>query len=290
MMLRKPKSLRIHIPKTKVAMATLEDALTAIKKEPQIRHIVSLSGGKDSTALALYLSQSYPQIPAEFVFCDTGCELPETYEYLDRVEALLGHEIKRLDALDLLGVEKKPRRTPFDIWLKEVYGGFLPGPQARWCTRVLKIKPFEDYVGDDRAFSYIGIRADEDRDGYKAKKPPVFSEQPNIVAVYPLKDDGLGLDDIQEILVQSGLGLPKYYRWRTRSGCYFCFYQQIGEWQRLKKEHPDLYDRAKAYEKLNNDKGYTWIQGRSLADIERLEELRPMPSEEDAEGCAICHL
>src|SRR5207249_2510615 len=150
------------------------------------------------------------------------------YEYLERLEALLGIKIQHLSALDLLGIEKKLSRVPFDIWLKEVYGSFLPNPRSRWCTRVLKIQPFEAYIGKDRAFSYIGIRADEERDGYIAKKPPVLSQQPNIIAVYPFKDDGMGLADIKQILEESGLGLPGYYTWRSRSGCYFCFYQQIG--------------------------------------------------------------
>ena len=50
------------------------------------RHIVPLSGGKDSTALAVYLSQTRPELPFEYVFSDTGAELPETYEYFDRLE------------------------------------------------------------------------------------------------------------------------------------------------------------------------------------------------------------
>jgi len=91
-------------------MATLQEALDSIGTT-DYRHIVSLSGGKDSSALALYLSQRYPQISVEYVFCDTGAELPETYEYLDRLEAFLGKEIKRLSALDLLGVQHKPGRT-----------------------------------------------------------------------------------------------------------------------------------------------------------------------------------
>ena len=59
----------------------------------------------------------------------------------------------------------------------------------------------------------------------------VLSEKQNIMPVYPFKDDGIGLNDVQRILDESGLGLPKYYEWRSRSGCYFCFYQQLAEWQ-----------------------------------------------------------
>lgn len=271
-------------------MATLEESLEAIKTHPEIRHIVSISGGKDSAALAVYLRQNYPQIPAEYVFCDTCCELPETNEYIERLQGLLGKKVLRLNALDLLGIAHKPGRNPFDIWLREQYGGYLPSPRSRWCTRVLKIEPFEAYVGDAHVFSYIGIRGDEDRQGYVSKKPPKLSQRPNIVPVYPFKDDGIGLADVKRILEESGLGMPEYYAWRSRSGCYFCFYQQIGEWQGLREHHPEWFEKAKRYETKLDGKQFTWVDGRTLDDIERIQERYPVPSMDDVEGCAICHL
>ena len=60
------------------------------------RHILGVSGGKDSSALAVYLRNKVPQM--EYAFCDTGKELPETYEFLDRLEAFLGKKIERLNA------------------------------------------------------------------------------------------------------------------------------------------------------------------------------------------------
>lgn len=134
------------------------------------RHIVSFSGGKDSTAMAIHLLENYPDLKLEFLFCDTGAELEETYEYIKRFEAIFGVRIKRIDALESLGIKKKGDRTPFDMYLKEHYGGFLPSPQARWCTRMLKIKPFEREIGTGRAYSYIGIRSDENRLGYQQQK------------------------------------------------------------------------------------------------------------------------
>ena len=274
-------------------MATISEAVESLSSEPHIRHIVSLSGGKDSTALAIYMRNHYPAIPVEYIFCDTGCELPETYEYLERLEALLGVAVQRLNALDTAKVGWKPGRTPFDIWLNEYYGGFLPSPRSRWCTRVLKIEPFERHVGDDHVFSYIGIRGDEDREGYVSRKPPKLSERPNIIPVYPFKDDKIGLIEVKAILEESGLGLPDYYKWRSRSGCYFCFYQQIGEWQRLKEHHPDLFERAKQYENPSPDdkhgKQYRWSEGKTLDDILELP-MHPLPVIDESEGCAICHL
>ena len=141
----------------------------------KVRHILGLSGGKDSTALAIYLHDKIPDL--EYFFCDTGCELPETYEFLDRIKARLGIKIEILSA-----------KRGFDHWL-QVFNGFLPSAMARWCTKQLKIIPIEQFVGNDKAITYIGIRADEDREGY-------ISSKENINPAYPLKEDGLVKDDI----------------------------------------------------------------------------------------------
>ena len=272
------------------------------------RHVVPLSGGKDSTALAVYMLDAHGDLPLEFVFTDTGAELPETYSYLKRFEAIFSVEVNRLTALDLpeLKVRSKGgRRSPFDVVLNEVYSGFLPNPQARWCTRMLKIKPFEYFVGEDEAYSYIGIRADENREGFRGtpKRPAdnvansprskavVISDRSNVRPVYPLKDIGFGLDDVRELLMDSGLGLPPYYEWRSRSGCYFCFFQQIGEWQGLKERHPDLFEFAKTYEKPTpSGRRFTWSQTRPLEELEAIAERHQAPLGEPDDGCAICHL
>ena len=254
------------------------------------RHVVPLSGGKDSTALAVHLSQNHPQVPFEYVFSDTGAELPETYAYFDRLEHVLDAPVKRVSALELLDVPEKPGRTAFDVVLFEHFAGFLPSPRSRWCTRMLKIHPFERHIGSARAYSYIAIRADEKRKGYTGSggKPVVLSEKPNITPVYPFKDLGFDLPDIQRILDESGLGLPEYYAWRSRSGCYFCFYQQIGEWQGLKERHPDLFEQAKGYEQQQDGRGYTWVDGRSLDEVAAMPR-RSIKAKAD-DGCAICHL
>src|SRR5471030_2637642 len=116
-----------------------------------VRHVLGLSGGKDSSALAIYMRDSVPAM--EYFFTDTGAELPETYEYLDRLEGFLGKQIARLSA----------KRT-FDHLLHNMHNDFLPSPSTRWCTTAMKIEPFERWVGDDCARTYIGIRADEPRD------------------------------------------------------------------------------------------------------------------------------
>lgn len=231
--------------------------------ETPLRHILLLSGGKDSTALAIYMRDRQPEIELEYVFCDTHKELPETYEYLTRVEAYLGKSITRLSS-DL-------GERGFDHWLT-MYRNYLPSPGMRWCTRKLKIEPFEEHVGDSPVNLYIAIRADERREGY-------ISTKPNITPIYPFKEAGLAKDDIFRILQDSGIGVPEYYKWRTRSGCYFCFFQRRTEWVGLLENHPDLFEKAKKYEKP--DENYTWAQSESLEDLSRPERLEQIKREDE---------
>src|ERR1043166_4173997 len=159
---------------------------------PKTRHILSLSGGKDSAALAIYMRDRVPEM--EYIFSDTRKELKETYEYLERIEDYLGVRVHRLNA-----------ELGFDHWL-EVYGGMIPSNHRRWCTKMLKLKPFENFIGEDPVINYIGIRADEDREGYVSSKA-------NITPMYPFREAGLVYADIVQILEDSGLGLPKYTEW-----------------------------------------------------------------------------
>ena len=98
------------------------------------RHVLGISGGKDSAALAVFMRQTRPELEIEYFFTDTGKELPEVYEFLGRLEGFLGKPIIRLNPL-----------RDFDFWLRE-YKSFLPSPQTRWCTKQLKIRPFEDWL------------------------------------------------------------------------------------------------------------------------------------------------
>ncbi len=223
--------------------------------QSQVRHILSLSGGKDSAALAVYLRDRV--LNMEYIFHDTGKELPDTYEYLERLEGYLGNRIV-----------KTTFGTTFDDLLRR-YGGMIPSNHRRWCTKMMKLKPFEDYIGDDFCINYVGIRADEDRVGY-------ISHKPNIRAVFPFRKDGIPYEGVQRILEDSGLGMPPYTEWgRTRSGCFFCFYQQKIEWVRLKQHCPELFEEAKAYEKPNPVNGniFYWCGSEPLEVLEKPERM-----------------
>ncbi|MBT1712318.1 phosphoadenosine phosphosulfate reductase family protein [Fulvivirgaceae bacterium PWU5] len=364
----------------------------------KVRHVLGISGGKDSAALAIYMKSKYPDLDIEYYTSDTGKELDETYKLIENLEVYLGKKVIRLQAAD------GSNETPFDHFLK-MYGGFLPSSNSRWCTKVLKLAPFEKFVGDDPVISYVGIRGDEDREGYISKKsniqsifpfrkniwsedvifkalsagnaklltglyqtlsnegPKRFKEillQPlspsftlsqklsllldtdtvtfNLLiheflrnTEYPLSkvesfplvtnDEVLVRNDIFAILESSGVGVPAYYNKvdftvkektgqyaRSRSGCYFCFFQQKIEWVWLYEQHPELYKKAMEYEK----DGYTWNQEESLEELiqpERIERIKAeyvkrttktaqakslylldILDEVEDEGCASCFI
>lgn len=327
----------------------------------KVRHVLGISGGKDSAALAIYLRNKYPDLDIEYYCCDTGKELDETYNLIKNLEIYLGKKITILEAA------ANSHEAPFDHYLK-LYGGYLPSSNSRWCTRKLKLEPFEKWVGNDPVISYVGIRGDEDREGYISKKTNIQSIFPfrkniwsedvigkvlhnsNLSALiesytsnvrtlkifdrvmevvkepisnkftthdklltlldldtpvfnkivfeylkttkYPLSneevfpllenDEVLVRDDIFRILRESGVGVPAYYEKvgfevndkkgeyaRSRSGCYFCFFQQKIEWVWLYEQHPDRFKLAMEYEK----DGYTWMQDERLDELIQPERM-----------------
>jgi 3'-phosphoadenosine 5'-phosphosulfate sulfotransferase (PAPS reductase)/FAD synthetase len=366
----------------------------------KVRHVLGISGGKDSAALAIYLKDKYPNLDIEYYFTDTGKELDETYRVIDSLEGILGKEIVKLKAAT------NSSKEPFDHFYT-VYGGYLPSSNARWCTKKLKLEPFEQFVGDDPVVSYVGIRGDEEREGYISTKPNIqsifpfrkniwsedvvfkllkndninslkdvytfqygYNDNDRIIELikqpispklpvqqklnllldentkefnnavfqflkttsYPLastdyfplldNEDVLVREDIFQILRES-IGIPAYYEKipvkssekegfyaRSRSGCFFCFFQQKIEWVWLYEQHPDLFEKAMEYE--NEKEGFTWNQNESLRELiqpERIEEIKTeylsrkktsakssrLVDNEDlfdaeSEGCAACFI
>lgn len=365
----------------------------------RVRHVLGISGGKDSAALAIYLRTKYPALDIEYYCCDTGKELEETYALIKNLEIFLGKKIAILEAA------ANSHEAPFDHYLK-LYGGYLPSSNSRWCTRKLKLEPFEKWVGNDPVISYVGIRGDEDREGYISKKTNIQSIFPfrkniwseDVVAKvlandnmdnlslfyhqhvpealqkrsldilqepvskkyvlhdklhalleldvqifnkavfeylkttkYPLaaeehfplldNDEVLVRDDIFRILRNSGVGVPAYYEKvgfqvnekkgeyaRSRSGCYFCFFQQKIEWIWLYEQHPDKFKLAMEYEK----DGYTWMQDERLDELiqpARMKQIKEdhikkttkansqkstylldILDDAESEGCAACFI
>lgn len=226
------------------------------------KHVLGLSGGKDSAALAVFMKNNFPDLEIEYFFTDTGKELDEVYEFLGLLEGFIG-PITRLN----------PEKG-FDHWLDK-YNHFLPSPQTRWCTRDLKLRPFEAWIrpmldSGVKIYSYVAIRADENyREGYEAKHE-------NLIVKLPFKEAGVDKQGVRQLLEMSGVGWPKYYEWRSRSGCTFCFFQQKIEWLRLKERHPEAFEEAKSYEKtaLEHGSPFSWCDGETLDELEKPERAR----------------
>ena len=259
------------------------------------RHIIGISGGKDSAALAIYLArkrsdwryfrdlavdagcvvaaseitQAKRAPVIECFFTDTGKELPEVYEYLEVLEKYLGQPIKRLSPFPS---DDDANTAPFDHFLWAEHGGLLPSRRQRWCTYKMKIKPMGTFVGTAPTINYVGIRADE-----MARSK--VSSLSNVTPVYPFVSDGLVRQDIVALLEET-TGLPKYYAWRSRSGCYFCFFQRKSEWLGLREHHPELFEKAMRYEAdtydPNTGRMYTWMDRMSLRELN--EEAKDGPS------------
>ena len=212
------------------------------------------------------MKEKYPEIPMEYIFTDTGKELPELYEFLDKLEDFLGQKIIRLNP-----------KTIFDDLIKK-RGGYMPSMRARWCTMDIKIAPFNRYVKKFKRegykiYIYMGIRVEESYRasyGCEDRRRGYYKKQPFV-------DDGIDKKGVIKILNESGLGMPKFYEYRLRSGCYFCFYQRKIEWVWLKEKHPELYEKAKGYEKCAGADGkgeYYWNKDISLERLETPEVMK----------------
>lgn len=231
-----------------------------------VRHVLGLSGGKDSAALAIYMKENYPELPIEYFFTDTGEELPEVYEFLGRLENYLDKPITYLNT-----------GKTFEFYLQK-YNHFLPAQNQRWCTIQMKLEPFREWIepslkAGDTVNSYVAIRIDE------PNRSGMLTTTSSLHVKMPFREDGIDKAAVYQILEDSGLGLPKYYEWRSRSGCTFCFFQQKIEWVGLLEHHPEAFKRAMELEKtaLENGSRFTWSQGESLAELcqpERIEQIK----------------
>ena len=226
------------------------------------KHILGLSGGKDSAALAVHMNNRYPDLDIEYFFTDTGYELKETYDFLNKLKTRLDKPIHYIHP-----------RNSFDYYLKK-YNNFLPSQTARWCTIEMKLKSMETWLKPaldegQEIITYVGIRYDErGRVGYKPTNDL-------IKAKFPFIEDCIDKEGVIEILESSGLGLPDYYKWRSRSGCTFCFFQKRSEWIGLKENHPKAWEHAKSLEKqaTDNASAFTWIKDMPLTELEKPEMI-----------------
>jgi 3'-phosphoadenosine 5'-phosphosulfate sulfotransferase (PAPS reductase)/FAD synthetase len=240
---------------------------------PAVHHIVGLSGGKDSTAMALRLKELHPDTAYEFVCTPTGNELPEMRAHWTNLERILGQPLIHANAgVSLVGLIAQQKA--------------IPNWRMRWCTRKLKIEPFQAYVlGHLPAVTYVGIRADE----AGAREGVTDWGSTDVRASFPLVEWGWNLGDVVDYLKANEVEIPK------RTDCGLCFFQTLGEWHRLWSEHPALYAQG---ETLEGWTGHTFRSPQrdsrpaALADLRVLFERgytpKPRTMDDRKLMCSVC--
>ncbi len=194
-------------------------------REKITHHIVGLSGGKDSTALAIALNEREPR-RYTYICTPTGDELPGMRQHWQRLECLLQAPIVRLQYPGGLRA------------LIERYNA-LPSWRQRWCTRQLKIEMTETYLGglDGLRVHYVGLRADEEgREGGDYKNAEIR---------FPLREWGWTESDVWTYLREKQVDIP------PRTDCARCFFQTLGQWWALWRDHPEIYADAERQEKAS---------------------------------------
>jgi 3'-phosphoadenosine 5'-phosphosulfate sulfotransferase (PAPS reductase)/FAD synthetase len=215
-----------------------------IRKRHPPKHIIALSGGKDSTAMALRLKEINPHIKYEYVISPTKDELPEMKQHLARLETILG-PFKIIGDIGLIELIKEQK--------------MIPNFRARFCTRILKIEPFIAYMekAPNKSLLYVGLRYDE---------PGRLGLQKNNIKVkYPLKDWVWNIDLVNWYLKRKNIKIPN----RTDCGC--CFFQRLPEWKNLLLKYPDRFEK---YIQLEKEIGYTFRTPNKDAWPTSLSELK----------------
>ncbi len=240
-------------------------------------NIISISGGKDSTALALLAIERNTE-NMEFVFADTGHEHLLTLKYLDYLESVIG-PITRVKA-DFSKQMKTRRDNLQKLWEKEgisqskidrvkelcrptgipfldlcLLKGRFPSTRARFCSAELKHAPIDDHVITpalavyDEVISWQGVRAEESPSRAR------LSEREYV-------DNVCGLTNYRPILkwtVSQVFAMhkkhsvdpnPLYSMGMGRVGCMPCIHARKAEINEIANRFPEEIERVAEWEML----------------------------------------
>lgn len=190
-------------------------------------HVVALSGGKDSTAMALRLAEVEPR-EYTYVCTPTGDELPEMFDHWRGLSEMLGRPI-----IPVMGGTLSGLVSHYNV---------LPNWRQRWCTRQLKIEPYAKWLiaqqlNHAEIVSYVGLRADEsEREGGD------YARIPGVTSRFPMREWGWEISDVLEYLADKRISIPR------RTDCARCFFQTLGQWWDLWKQHPEVWADAEREE------------------------------------------
>jgi 3'-phosphoadenosine 5'-phosphosulfate sulfotransferase (PAPS reductase)/FAD synthetase len=192
-----------------------------------VLHIVPISGGHDSTALALLLKDREPR-PYTYVCTPTGNELPEMFDQWQMLGSLLGSRV----------IPIMEGRTLY-TWSRQQKA--IPNRKMRHCTPGLKILPLARWLATLSAEGpiviYVGLRADEE-----AREGAIYPKLLNVSQRFPLREWGMDDPAVLGFLEQRGITVPE------RTDCAVCYHQQIGEWWRLWHDHLPFFLEGEAFE------------------------------------------
>ena len=206
-------------------------------------HAVSVSGGKDSTALLLMMLER--NMPIDCVlWADTGMEFPEMYRHIARLDQTLFAErglhitkLKHPTGFEWLMFDE-PKTKPTAIQRRvenglPLTGNGWPGISVRWCTGQLKThlisKAVNQIKGKYRALHYVGIAYDE-RKRCKSE-------------VYPLVEWHITEAQALAYCYAHGYDWDGLYEIYHRCSCWCCPFQRIGELRKLRTHHPELWQK-----------------------------------------------
>jgi hypothetical protein len=189
------------------------------RDENGVAHIVGLSGGHDSTILSVLLQEREPR-PYNYLCTPTGDELPEMFAHWRRMGERLGKRIIPIMEHTLKGLIESQNA--------------LPNFRQRWCTRKIKIEPYQRFLATEAArgpiVSYVGLRADEPE-----RVGGLYGHIDGVSTRNPLREWGMAEEHVQAELAARGIVCP------TRTDCARCYHQRIGEWFLLWLDNRDLF-------------------------------------------------
>ena len=239
----------------------------------QTNYVVSFSGGKDSTAMALLMLERGEPIHSVVAF-DTGWEFPQMYQHWDQFERYTGLKIVRLTpersyTYWMLEREVVARKGPNKGSVHRIGNGW-PSPMRRWCTGK-KVYGINRYLKTVEApISCIGIAADE---AHRVKDNAKYPCR------YPLIEYDVDEAQALELCRQHGFDWGGLYEIFSRVSCFCCPLQRKGELKKLRRFFPDLWEKMLEWDAAVPGHNYGFRGYDTVHDLEAIfaEEDRFLP-------------